>query len=167
MRDAMAMTTLSRKPIERLRTRGDVPKSMHLIDSAAAAILSLGYGPRKAGRTTVLRHHFHRMPSEQELAAQKAREYPRPLSQIDRKMTWQIAERAHLELRSDEETPNAYGYPLTLPLLSLLPAESIILMQPSRIPPKPPSTHAAFPPIRCGHRLARRRRHKCEQAPLP
>lgn len=71
--------------------------------SAAAAIVSLGDGPRKAGRTTILQYHFHRVPSDPELTAHKAREYHRQLSQIDRKMTWRIAERAYAGYRSDGE----------------------------------------------------------------
>ena len=72
--------------------------------SAAAAIVSLGDGPRKAGRTAMLRYHFHRIPAEEDLTAHKAREYERLLSQVDRKMTWQIAERAYAGYRSDEKT---------------------------------------------------------------
>ncbi len=75
--------------------------------SAAAAILSLGDGPRKAGRTTMLRYHYHRIPSDPELTAHKAREYERLLSQLDRKMTWQIAERALEGYRSDKEAPQS------------------------------------------------------------
>ena len=62
--------------------------------SAAAAILSLGEGPRTAERSTVLLYHFHRVPTDQDLTAQRAREVHRALSLMDREMTWRIAERA-------------------------------------------------------------------------
>ena len=73
-------------------------------NSAAAAMVSLGDGLRKAGRTAMLRYHFHRVPPDEELTAHKAREYQRLLSQIDRKMTWQIAERAFAGYGFEEKT---------------------------------------------------------------
>ena len=94
--------------LKRFRRRGVQIRTRALTQagSAAAAILSLGDGLRKAGRTTELRYHFHRIQPEQELTAQKAKEYQRVLSQVDRKMTWQIAERAHAGYRYDGESPN-------------------------------------------------------------
>ena len=63
--------------------------------SAAAAILSLGDGPRRAASSSVLVYHFHRT-SAQELTAQKARALMRLLGETDRRMTLRIAERAFL-----------------------------------------------------------------------
>ena len=65
--------------------------------SAAAAILSLGDEPRTAAGSTLLRYHFHRVTARPELTARKARELQRVLTQMDRKMTVRLAERAYQE----------------------------------------------------------------------
>lgn len=62
--------------------------------SAAAAILSLGDEPRTAAGSTLLRYHFYRVTASPELTARKARELQRVLTQMDRKMTVRLAERA-------------------------------------------------------------------------
>ena len=61
--------------------------------SAAAAILSLGDGPRRAASSSVLVYHFHRTDVQQ-LTAQKAKVLLRMLNETDRRMTLRIAERA-------------------------------------------------------------------------
>ena len=99
--------------LKRFRRRGVQIRTRALTQagSAAAAILSLGDGLRKAGRTTELRYHFHRIQPDQELTAHKAKEYQRVLSQVDRKMTGQIAERAYTGYRSEGETPKPTSPP--------------------------------------------------------
>ena len=64
--------------------------------SAAAAILSLGDAPRTAAGSTLLRYHFHRVQSPDEVTADIAAELQRVLSYMDRRMTARIAERAFL-----------------------------------------------------------------------
>ena len=74
--------------------------------SAAAAILSLGDEPRTAAGTTLLRYHFHRVQSADEVTANIARELQRVLSYMDHKMTARIAERAFLGYGRTEAVRN-------------------------------------------------------------
>ena len=81
---------------ERFRRRGIQIRTSALTHacSAAAAILSLGEGPRQAERSTVLLYHFHRVTADQDLTAQRAKEAHRLLSHMDQEMTFRIAQRA-------------------------------------------------------------------------
>ena len=93
--------------LKRFRRRGVQIRTRALTQagSAAAAILLLGDGLRKAGAQPSFGITSIASSAEQELTAHKAKEYQRVLSQVDRKMTGQIAERAYTGYRYDGETP--------------------------------------------------------------
>ena len=99
--------------IRRFRRRGVQIRTRALTQagSAASSILSLGDGPRTAGRTAVLRYHFHRVPAEGHLTAYTATAVQQLLSHTDRKLIRQIAERAFLGYRRNARPPEDYSHP--------------------------------------------------------
>ena len=99
--------------LRRLRRRGVRIRTRALTQagSAAASILSLGDGPRTAGRTALLRYHFHRVPAEGDLTAYTATAVQQLLSHTDRKMLGQIAERAFLGYGRNASSPRDTNRP--------------------------------------------------------
>ena len=82
--------------IQRFRQKGLTihTRALTQAGSAAAAILSLGNGPREAGSSSIISYHCARVTSENPLTARIAGELERALRQSDRSMTWRIAARA-------------------------------------------------------------------------
>lgn len=99
--------------MRRFRQRGVQIRTRALTQagSAAASILSLGDGPRTAGRTAALRYHFHRVSAEGDMTARTATALHLLLGQTDRKMVGQIAERAFRGYGRDANSPEDSGRP--------------------------------------------------------
>ena len=99
--------------LRRFRKRGVQISTRALTQagSAAASIVSLGDGPRTAGRTALLRYHFHRVSAEGDMTARTATALHLLLGQTDRKMVAQIAERAFLGYGRSTSSPEDSGRP--------------------------------------------------------